>query len=73
MTDFGIPNPSQLVFDVDVNSACTGITTDNDGIYEENETFSVSLSSTSDSVDIAVSTATVQITNNDGKYNMNHC
>ena len=55
------------MFDVGVNTSCTDITTDNDGIYEENETFSVSLSSTSDSVDVTVSIATVQIIDDDGR------
>lgn len=68
VTDFGTPIPSQLVFDVATSTVCTGIATTDDDIYEENETLSVSLSSTSDGVNIIIGSATVEIINNDGKY-----
>lgn len=67
VTDFRIPVPSQLVFDVGISTACADIATDNDNIYEENETLLVSLTSTSNGVNITVGSATVEITNNDGK------
>lgn len=67
VTDFGTPIPSQLVFDVETSTVCTGIATIDDDIYEENETLSVSLSSTSDGVSIIIGSATVEIINNDGK------
>lgn len=67
VTDFGTPIPSQLVFDVDISTVCTTIATADDDIYEENETLSVSLSSTSDGVGIIIGSATVEIINNDGK------
>ena len=51
-------------------SICTDITTDNDDVHEDNETFSVALSSTSDRINFAVGTATVQIIDNDSKYSM---
>lgn len=51
-----------------ISTSCTDITTINDDIYEENETFFVSLSSTNEDIDISLSTATVQIMDNDGKY-----
>ena len=66
MTDFGIPVPSQLVFNVGVTSVCTSITTDDDTTHEENESFSVALSSTTNNVNVGISTATVLITDNDG-------
>ena len=66
VTDYGIPVPSQLVFDVEATSLCTNISTTDDGIYEESESFVVSMSSTSTSVSVSGSTATVLITNNDG-------
>ena len=56
----------QLVFQVGATRACTSIVTVDDDIYEEDETFSVSLSSTSDRVVITLSSATVQIIDNDG-------
>lgn len=67
VTDFGTPIPSQLVFDVETSTVCTTIATVDDDIYEENETLSVSLSSTSDGVSIIIGSATVEIINNDGK------
>jgi hypothetical protein len=65
VTDFGIPVPSQLVFNVGVTSVCTSITTDDDTTHEENESFSVALSSTTNNVNVGISTATVLITDND--------
>lgn len=67
VTDFGPPIPSQLVFDTETSTVCTSIGTDDDNVYEENETLSVSLSSTSDGVNIIIGSATVEILNNDGK------
>ena len=46
---------------------CVDIATVNDDIYEENEQLSVALSSTTLGVGIAQGTATVEITDNDGK------
>ena len=66
MTDYEIPVPSQLVFGVGVSTLCTNITTTDDEIYEENESFAVLLSSTSSNVDVSGSTAAVLITDNDG-------
>lgn len=56
------------MFDVETSTVCTGIATTDDDIYEENETLSVSLSSTSDDVNIIIGSAIVEIINNDGKY-----
>ena len=67
MTDFGVPVPSQLLFNVGTTIICTDITTIDDIIHEENELFSVALSSTSNGVDIGTG-ATVQITDNDGEH-----
>ena len=66
MNDYGTPIPSQLVFDVGVSNLCTDITTTDDNVYEGNESFLVSLFSTSAGVAVSGSTATVVITNNDG-------
>ena len=65
--DYGVPVPSQLSFDVGVSSLCTNITTTDDEVYEENESFTVSLSSTSSNVDVSGSIATVLITDDDCK------
>ena len=54
------------MFQVGATRACSSIATVDDDIYEEDETLSVSLSSLSGSVVITLSSATVQITNNDG-------
>ena len=67
--DYGVPVPSQLSFDVGVSSLCTNITTTDDEVYEENESFTVSLSSTSSNVDVSGSIATVLITDDDCKKN----
>ena len=66
MIDYGVPVPSQLFFDVGISGLCTNIMTTNDEVYEDNESFTVSLSSTSSNVDVSGSIATVLITNNDG-------
>ena len=66
MIDYGVPVPSQLFFDVGIPGLCTNIMTTNDQVYEDNESFTVSLSSTSSNVDVSASIATVIITNNDG-------
>ena len=55
------------MFGVGTTRACTSIATVDDDIYEEDETFSVSLSSTSGSVVINLSSVTVQIIDNDGE------
>ena len=67
VTDFGSPVPSQLLFNVGTTIICTAIMTINDIIHEENELFSVALSSTSNGVNIGTG-ATVQITDNDSEY-----
>ena len=61
-----MPVPSQLVFDVGVSSLCTDITTIDDGVFEGNETFLVSLSSANANVDVSGSTATVVIIDTNG-------
>ena len=66
MSDYGIPIPSQLVFDVGVSSLCTDVATTDDAVYEENESLNVFLSSTSENVDITGNLATILIINNDG-------
>ena len=68
--EFEDPVPPQLVFNVGSTSVCTDITINTDGVHENNETFSVALSSTSDRINFAVGTATVQIIDNDGKQSM---
>ena len=66
-SEFEDPLPPQLVFEVGATRACTSIATVDDDIYEEDETFSVSLSSTSNRVVITLSSAIVQIIDNDGE------
>ena len=60
------PSPLQLVFSVGNISACTTIRTQSDTVYEDNEMFTVSLTSTNPSISISVSSAVVEITDNDG-------
>ena len=62
MNDYGTPVPSQLVFGVGVSNLCADITTTDDDVYEGNETFLVSLFSTTGNVG---NTATVLIIDND--------
>ena len=66
MSDYGVPVPPQLVFDVGVSSLCTDIPTTDDGVYEENELFTVSLLSRGN-VNVSHSITTVIITNDDCK------
>ena len=66
MSDYGEP-PSELVIEVGDTMDCIDITTVNDNIYEEDEQFFITLSSATDGVGIAQDTATVEITDNDGK------
>lgn len=68
MIDYGIPVPSQLLFNVGVSSLCIDISTTDDDVYEDDELFTVSLSSTSDNVDVSSSITTILITNNDGMH-----
>ena len=55
------------MFDIGATTGCTNIATVDDNIHEEDEIFFVSLSSISDSVVITLSSATVRITDNDGR------
>ena len=66
MSDYGEP-PSELVIEVGDMMDCIDITTVNDNIYEEDEQFFITLSSATVGVGIAQDTATVEITDNDGK------
>ena len=66
--EFGDPVPAQLVFNVGMTSVCTDIATVNDEVHEDNESFSVALSSTNNRISFAVGTATVQIIDNDSKH-----
>ena len=67
MNDYGVPFPSELVFDVGVSTFCTDITTTDDAVYEGNESFLVFLTSASENVDVTGSTATVLITDSEGR------
>lgn len=64
--DYGIPVPSLLVFPAGTTSLCTDIPITNDDVYEGNETFTVSLTSTSSSVNVSGSSAEVLIIDDDG-------
>ena len=65
--DFGPLSPSQLNFNVGELSACASIGTLNDLLYEEDETFTVSVTSSNPSVNIGVSSTIVDIRDNDGR------
>ena len=69
-TEFEDPDPAQLDFNVGSTSACTVIRTMDDVVHEDNETFSVALSSTSERISFTVGTATVQIIDDDSKRSM---
>lgn len=71
VTDYEDPMPSRLVFDVGTTHTCVNITTVTDTVYEDDESFLVTLSSTRDGLDIFISTATVHITNDDGMKKIN--
>ena len=64
--DYGIPVPSLLVFPVGITSRCTDIPIINDDIYEGSESFTVSLVSSSSSVNVSGSSAGVLIIDDDG-------
>ena len=64
--DYGEPQPALLELDVGVTTACSSLATIDDEVYEDNESFRVVLSSGSSGIAIAVSSATVFITDNDG-------
>ena len=66
-SDYGEP-PSQLVIEVGDTMDCVNIATVDDDIYEENEQFSIALSSATVGVGIAQGTATIEITDDDGKF-----
>ena len=51
--DYGDPMPSPIIFPVGETTACTNVTIFPDFIYEENENFSVSLSSESSNIAIS--------------------
>ena len=70
--DYEEPQPPLLELDVGVTTACSSLATIDDEIYEGNESFLVVLSSGSSDIAIAVSLATVLITDNDGvsKFNV---
>ena len=71
--DYGTPVPSQLVFGVGVSNLCTDITTTDDDVHEGNESFLVSLFSTTGNVG---NTATVLIIDNDDGMHLlslDHC
>ena len=67
INDYGKLTPSLLVFERGDTRACSDISTVGDLIYEEDETFSAILSSTQESVVVAVSTSTVYIMDDDSK------
>ena len=67
--DYGTPVPQLLVFNVGTTRLCTDITTVDDEVYEDTESFRVSISliNTNDNIEVTVPTATVLITDDDCK------
>ena len=67
MADYGTPVPNQLVFAVGITRLCTAITTINDSVFEDDESFTASIVLMSNNLDIVigVSTATVLIIDDD--------
>ena len=63
--DYGDPHPTMLEFEVGITTVCSSILTVDDETYEDSESFSVVLHSANESIVIAVSSATVSITNDD--------
>ena len=66
-SDYGEP-PSQLVIEAGDTMDCVNIATVDDDIHEENEQFFIALSSATVGVGIAQGTATIEITDDDGKF-----
>ena len=64
--DYEVPVPSQLVFGVGMSSLCTDITTTDDGVYERNESISLTLASEDENIDVSGNSTTVSIIDNDG-------
>lgn len=65
--DILLPSPLQLFFGNLVTSACVNIPTQNDPFYEDNELFTLSLTSPNPRIRIDVSSTVVDITDNDSK------
>ena len=63
--DYSVTVPTQLEFDVGITEDCIGVMAVDDSVYEDSESFSISLLPM-DRVDITVSSTTVEITDNDG-------
>ena len=65
--DFGDPEQSELLLGAGISSVCTSIETNGDDIYENDETFFVTLAPNNSDVAIINSTAIVLIQDNDGE------
>ena len=65
--DYNFTQPVELALGAGVISACTDVTTNDDEVYESNETLVATLSSTNDDVIITISSASILIIDNDGK------
>ena len=63
--DYGDPHPTMLEFEVGITTVCSSILTVDEETYEDSESFSVVLHSANESIVIAVSSATISITNDD--------
>ena len=75
MTDYGSPVPQQLVFAVGTSRVCTAIGTANDSVYENDESFTVSISLMTNNADITVTvtTAAVSIIDDDCTFFFCYC
>ena len=65
--DFNNTESFELVLDIGIASTCTSLSTFDDDLYEDDESFFATLSSTNENITLSASSATITITDNDGE------
>lgn len=68
--DFNDPEPIEVIIGNGVPRSCTNIMTRDDDIYEDDESFFVTLSSQYENIAFPVSSASVLIVENDGNFDV---
>ena len=66
-SDYNLTQPAELVLFAGENRTCTDIMTTDDEIYEDDESFFATLSSTNEDVLVTINSAVILITDDDGK------
>ena len=67
-SEYNLTQPAELVLFAGENRTCTFIMTTDDEIYEADESFFTTLTSTNEGVVITISSAAILITDDDGMY-----